>query len=226
METTWCHNVSVSYVYEDLSQKVWALAARLVDYHQLLDEHWNPHLWDRDESKGICQTKFFESRNTKLIKHVILGLPFVHNWPGWHTSARQLRESILDCLLSRRSSFVPSVMNHAWRSAAHIHIWKLSCIHHINFLCCVLVYIDAVCSSIHQSTGTLLQDYKVSHPILRLLFPLKLCITETRKKWFITWKITVQNWLDINFLNNVGWQKWANRVLCREPWFDLCGFLY
>lgn len=204
METTWCHNLSVSYVYEDLSQKIWALAIRLVDCHELLDEHWNPHLWDRDESKGTCQTKLFENQNIKLIKHVILGSPLVHNWPGWHTSARQLRESILDCLLCRRSSFFPSVMNHAWRSAAHIHIWKLSCIHHINFLCCLLVYIVEVCSSIPQSIGTLLPDCKVSHTILRHLFVLKLCITETCKKWIITQKITVQNWLDINFLNNVG----------------------
>jgi len=170
------------------SQKIWALAARLVDCHQLLDEHWNPHLWDRDESKGTCQTNFFESQNTKLIKHVILGSPLVHNWPGWHTSAWQLRESILDCLLSRRSSFVPSVVNHAWRSAAYIHIWKLLYIHHFNFLCCVLVYIDEVCSSIPQSIGTLLPDCKVWHPILRLLFLLKLCITETRNKWFTTRK--------------------------------------
>jgi len=168
----------------------------------------------------------FESQNTKLIKHVIQVSPLVHNWPVWHTSARQLRESVLDGLLSRRSSFVPSVMNHAWRSAADVHIWKLSCIHHINFLCCVLVYNDEVCNSIPQSIGTLLPDCKLSHPILRLLFLLKLCVTETREKWFITRKITVQNGLDINFLNIVGWQKWANRVLCREPWFDLCGFLY
>jgi hypothetical protein len=161
-----------------------------------------------------------------LIKHVIPGSPLVHNWPGGQTWARQLRESILDCLLSRKSSFVPFIMNHAWRSAAHIHIWKLLCIHHINCLCCMLVYIDGVYSSIPQSIGTRLPDWKVSHPILRLLFLLKLCITETRKKWFITRKTTVKNWLDINSLNSVGWQQWANRVLCREPWFDLCGFLY
>lgn len=52
------------------------------------------------------------------------------------------------------------------------------------------------------------------------------CVTKTRKKWSITHKITVQNWLYINVLNTVGWQRWANTVSCGQPWFDICGFLY
>jgi hypothetical protein len=226
METTWWHLLSISYVYEDVSKDLstgcktgglpstswWALKSPFLRLRWI-------------QRQALVRKRFWEPEyqvDKACYSGVTLSTQLT--WLA-HISQASQREHV-DSLLSRQCSFVPSAMNHAWKSAAHIHIWKFSCIHHIHFLHCVLVYIDEVCSRIPQSTSTLLPDCKVSHHILGLLFLLKFCITKTHKKWSITRKITEQNWLDINVLNTVGWQRWANTVSCGEPWFYICGFLY